>query len=305
MKFDTCVVLLNPNSTSYRHAAWQVKMIKKQFAKEQFFQHTLVPQDFVSSDQLLNQLERLGPESLLVIGAGDGTINTVVNLLRDKRLPAKSRQATILPLWGGNASDLAHMLNGHRHTNPKHILKKGRRTEVLPLEVKLGSQAPRVALAYVSIGAVAKTAQLLDASKWVSSKGIKRWFRFPMEAAVGLKGLNTSQMFSAELEGRKQQLYDVVCLNGNRMAKVYRAPARLHKSGFLALVIQRKHPTLLMHLYNLAAAWFKRPLHATISLKVLETTHMQLDGEVSTVPPKTSITIRQSSQPVYLLSTKL
>jgi hypothetical protein len=197
------------------------------------------------------------------------------------------------------------MLNGHRHTNPKHILKKGRRTEVLPLEVKLGSKATRVALAYVSIGAVAKTAQLLDASKWVSSKGIKRWFRFPMEAAVGLKGLNTSQMFSAELEGRKQQLYDVVCLNGNRMAKVYRAPARLHKSGFLALIIQRKHPTLLMHLYNLAAAWFKRPLHATISLKVLETTHMQLDGEVSTVPPKTSITIRQSSKPVYLLSTKL
>src|SRR6185437_8881055 len=95
------------------------------------------------------------------IAAGDGTVNLIVDLLlHDPALTTEQRQTPILPLWGGNANDLANMLNGAAtRSKLRRLLQHGHVVSIRPIICTLstpgGSRQVYAAACYASFGASA------------------------------------------------------------------------------------------------------------------------------------------------------
>ncbi len=111
--FNHFVVLVNPASTNAARVEHSISELRRMYpAGEVVVRHTL-PTEKANRRQIARWAAGFRPGTLLCIGAGDGTVNLVVEvLLQAPGLSAEARRTPILPLWGGNANDLACMLNG-------------------------------------------------------------------------------------------------------------------------------------------------------------------------------------------------
>src|SRR5689334_6949576 len=114
IEFERCIVVRNPASTNSQRCRRWVSELRQAFPKAQITEVTTLPGGRAANQKLLQAHARqLGPRTLLAIAAGDGTVNMVVEMLFDGgRFSAKALKTPILPLWCGNANDLAHMLCG-------------------------------------------------------------------------------------------------------------------------------------------------------------------------------------------------
>lgn len=81
---------------------------------------------------LLRQIQTLPTKQmgLIAIGGGDGTVNSIVNLLLHELSSRDRRRLFVLPLWGGNANDFSYMLNGlsSRQTVTSYLPRRHRYT---------------------------------------------------------------------------------------------------------------------------------------------------------------------------------
>src|SRR5437868_1158334 len=158
--FNRCVIITNTVSTNHHRARNLSKDIKKHFAADQVDVIEITPGQTITGDKLVDEvIKNLDNKTLVCIGGGDGSISMFINrLLLTPGLSRSTRQAVILPLWGGNANDLAYMVNGSAYTvDIKKILKKGRVVKVYPMEVaiKAGGTERHLASNYASFGASA------------------------------------------------------------------------------------------------------------------------------------------------------
>lgn len=306
--FQQCLVIVNNASTQAARSLRQAKELSQHIADCQIVQ--VEPADLDNARFLRQYADTLGQHTLLVVGGGDGTVSRLVNLLlQDKQLPAEARQTVILPLWGGNANDLAHMLNGHSREHLGGLLKRAQLVSVHPLSAQLsiGSEThDRLAVCYISFGAVA----------WVAEKmnrpGHRRkWFyrlpgsRTTTEIGGALQALNESKRFRANVDGQDLTLYDLTLVNGPQIAKFYRLPVRLDDKHFLELRLPHKHPVFLVHIFKVTRAWLGRRTKRTgCRVSLQEPAWIQFDGETWQAPAGTDISIEIAPHAVRFLTTR-
>lgn len=304
--FERCVIITNTSSTNYRRAKRLAKEVKKYFTDDRVNVIEVTAGQDSSIDKLLEKIMgELDERCLVCIGGGDGSISMFINrLILKKDLPEAARKAVILPLWGGNANDLAYMVNGTAYAvNIRKILSKGKIVKIHPMEVVINSSSKETKLAsnYVSFGMSAYAIRQVN-----KLNGRHPVYRFFKELATVLKAARQAKPFTAELDGRRVTLYDLILINGSRIAKVYRAPNRLTDKAFFELIVDRKHPLFLSYIARLIRGLtFNRTRRSSHVLKFYEPTWAQLDGEVVEIAKGAKVDIKTCATPFQVLSTRL
>ena len=317
LRFKRCVVIVNSSSTHSARGQRYIKQLRKLFPADQL-EIVNSPKDRKKNIQLVVRLSRqLDEHSLLCIAGGDGTVSTIINiLLTNPEVSTKARRAVILPLWGGNANDLAHMANGSLHlTRLERLIAKARVVPIHPLAVTMQHKKNRhtkLAICYVSFGASAYAAHLISRPSH-RNKRLYRWSgtRFIVEMISASRALLQAETFTSRLDGVNKPLYDLLLINGSRIAKVNRVPISIVDDDFYELLLPRKYPFILAYTIRLFQGFalkgfsLRQLTRTERELTVSEVTWSQIDGEAERVPGDTEITVRHHEQPFYILSTKL
>ncbi|HSW99223.1 MAG TPA: diacylglycerol kinase family protein [Candidatus Saccharimonadales bacterium] len=262
---------------------------------------------------------QLGPETLLCIAAGDGTVNLFIEaLLTDPALPPAARKTVVLPLWGGNANDLAHMLNGAPwRTSLQRILGQGTVVAVHPLECRLSppdgakqqtQQQTHLAICYASFGASAFAAhRLATPATRHHPLDVLPGGRAVKELAIVIKALMDAPQVTVHEGARTRKLYEHIFINGPRFAKVQGISLELTAPHFYHMAMRAKRVrTLFFHIWELTAPRAVRRVAAGhVTFTPTTTLWAQVDGEVFALPAGTTVDVQLSAQPVYVLASRI
>ncbi|HJQ07931.1 MAG TPA: diacylglycerol kinase family protein [Candidatus Saccharimonadales bacterium] len=313
--FKRFVVLRNPVSTNAEQVQRRIQELHELFPETLM---DIIETSAAGKDGTRRRLSRhahlLGPHTLLCIGGGDGTTNLAVEwLVQGKGVPAAARKTPILPLWGGNANDLAHMLNGVMYRGRlKRLFAKAKIVKVYPLQCHLAEQntEPRVhvAVGYIGFGITAAVALQLNAaehrhSRWRTVPGV----RFIGELITLFQTLLGSTSFAIEEKGNVRHLLERSYVNGSRMGKLRPIATRLTDKTFIETDVHRKDRHVFAIWRWLKESMRPRPTHkisksSTFSCR--DTLWMQVDGEPARVAKGTQVTVSRSAKPFYALSTQ-
>lgn len=314
IRFKRLFIIVNPRSTHAAAAAKRIDEVK----------HILhsVPTSIVDISEHSNEssehtLEKhasiLGPETLLCIAAGDGTTNSIIQtLITSKKLSDQARKTVILPLWGGNANDLAHMLNGAAYrAKLKDIILKGNIVPVHPLECdmssKSGKRIIRIAACYASFGATAFAARQLNNTAHRESRlHTIPGGRMLLELITVVGALMEAPMFSVKESNDVKVVYERTFSNGSRMAKITHLPVKLTDEAFYLNTLETKKwssiPRILEATSKRLSAKFLRNF---AYFTTQEVSWAQFDGEPEKIPAHTKVQVQLSHRPFYALSTIL
>ena len=308
-------VLLNPASTSAAVSRRRIEALKRAVgaAKVEVIETTPKKAEFEA--KLTTLAKRFTKESVLVIAAGDGTVSDVINILTSAQaISNDAAHVTLLPFWGGNANDLAHMLSGQPPRNMKAFIDSAKSVSLYPLSITLDSGTKRtiVATNYVSFGASAHAAKHINSDDHRESKFRKIFgLRRLLEIAVSFKHLATSPRYTALIQGDHRRIYEILISNGPRMAKLHFLPVKLDDKVFFLSIINRKNIATVIR--NLIKSWvqtvntsphnhYKR---RSFSFTTIDPVTMQYDGETVSLEADTRVSISIASTPIRLLSTNL
>jgi hypothetical protein len=313
--FTRIIVLRNPASTHAKNAQQRIAALRALTAPADFEIVETAAAGRDANKALLRRLgSKLGEHTLMCIAAGDGTVNIVVEtLLTDNTLPDTARQTPILPLWGGNANDLAHMLNGPVWRRPlARILKKGTVTAVQPLKCTLtmpdGTTKIHLAVCYASFGASAFAAHRL-AHPDTRHRRLDNMpgGRVAKELATVVRALMDAPQLAVREGAQTKKMYEHIFLKGSRFAKVQGVRLRLTDPHFYHTVMRKKRArTLFFHIWELTGPRAVQRVagnHAAFTPQ--ERLWGQVDGEVFSIPAGTKVEVSLSKRPVYLLNTLL
>lgn len=316
LTFDKFIVIYNPMSTNARRSRRRIAELKDLFPSKDVDVIETSPDGLEANKALIaGEAKKFTKNTLLCIAAGDGTVSAVLDaLLANKSVPAQAKKVPILPLWGGNANDLAYMINGRPgKSSLKTLFEKGEIVPIYPLGVKLdidGKKSERIAGCYVSFGASAFAAQQAELPKNKRMKiHVIPGARMATEMLVVARALLKAKTFTIQTDGRSQPLYERIFVNGSRIAKVDRLPIKLNEKAFYEAAIERKHPkafiSALSALKILRNRTYGEVTGEKRSFKLNSDTWTQIDGEVAKLPKGTEVEISLSTTPFYVLSTKL
>lgn len=324
LPFKQLIILRNPSSTQAARSQELATQLHGAFGDRRTLALETSPpagklptghHDMVSPcHALVEHAGKLGPHTLLAIAGGDGTVNESVNvLLADSSLSDSARRTVILPLWGGNANDLAYMLNGSvAKANVVTIMQSGRVIRVYPIFVEFRSPADqevtsRLATNYISFGASAAAAQAINHSYHRTS----RWHKIPggrlaRELFTIASAMLQAPRFRIREDGDSFRVYERAFINGPRFAKVERVALDLAEPQFSVATVERKRTSsLIFHTLRLTDKRYRNEMTATKAhFMVLDPVVAQIDGESLELPAKTDITIRVAENPVYVLSSR-
>lgn len=313
--FDRYVVVHNPASTDAHKTDERLRELRRLRRKSEIIVIETSADGKRANKHLLRQYaDKLGKRTLLCIAAGDGTVNLVVDtLLHDPELPEEARETPILPLWCGNANDLAYMLNGQPTRSPiRKVLRRGEVVAIRPLESVLrrsdGSERTYTAACYASFGASAFATQEMERTLRTKSP-IRRFVvsRFGQELIAVGWALMRAPTFRI-IEGNKnKKIFERTLINGSRFAKIIGLPLRLTEAKFHRATIEQKHPiALLMHIVGLARSKDIAKRAITRDEFIIEDkTWAQFDGEAVHVRAGTEVSVYVGDKPFYALSTRL
>lgn len=255
----------------------------------------------------------LQKHTLLCAIGGDGTMNSVVQaLLKDGNFSKEQRRTPILPLWGGNANDLAHILNGRPSVEScRKAFEWGAVVPIYPLRCTIevnGKQTVRMAICYASFGATAHAARRLDKKEFRKNPlHILPGGQAISEAALGLKALHDAPTFVIEQNGERKVVYDWIIGKGPRMAKLGRLPVELTDQTFYQGRLESKSlPDVVNRVASMAWGSLtptnnKKPITFTTT----EVIWAQFDGEPLKIPAYANVVIGLNNEPFYALSAAL
>lgn len=311
--FKRCVVIVNPASSNYDRGQRLIRQLAALFPGNNFEIIEMRQTDYERPSWLITRLNAAitDKKTLMAIAGGDGTNNLVVDtLLRSSAVSEAARHVVILPLWAGNANDLAHMANGNPPNSIETIIQNGTVSSIYPLAVTTrhaGKTATKLAICYVSLGASAYVSARISQPSYRR----KRIYRLPggrnlTDMANVTRAFIGAATFESSMNGTRRRIYDLVIINGPRMAKVSRVPVKLTDKNFYEMLVVRKHPLILSYFMQvIKGITVERRTHTERMLSVNESTWAQFDGEPLQIPGQTDVTIQSYDQAFYLLSTKL
>jgi diacylglycerol kinase family enzyme len=310
--FRRVIILRNPVSTHADQAKQRIAEIRELFGAAQVEVIDTARGGAQSNRALLRKHARkLGPQTLLCIAAGDGTVGMVIEtLVHDAGIPDEARRTPVLPLWSGNANDLAHMLNGNAYRNRLHeVLTNGTVIAVHPLACVLtparGAPTTRIAACYASFGATAFAAARLNEPA-LRKNPLRRipGIRHIVEFVAGFGALRNSPTFTVEEHGKTRNVYERTFTNGSRFAKVERLPLKLTDDAFLLHTLEEKRIlTVLPRMWEAMQKRFvSRFRNERTEFTVQQDILAQFDGETAEIAAGTTVCITLSDRPFYALS---
>jgi diacylglycerol kinase family enzyme len=314
--FKKFIIIYNPASTSSRRSRRRIAELKDLFPSKEVVINETSPDGYDANRKMVVKLaENFDEKTLVCIAAGDGTVSAVLDaLLTSKPVSAVAKKVPILPLWGGNANDLAYMINGRPgKLTLKSIFEQGNIVPIYPLNVKFkkdGETQEKVAACYVSFGASAYAAQQTELPKNKKKKiHIIPGTRMITEMVVVAGSLIRAKAFTIEINGESRPMFERIFVNGSRIDKVDRLPIKLNEKAFYEATVEHKHPQAIISLLS-ALKILRNRTYGEItgedrSFTVNEDTWSQIDGEVMKLPKGTKVEISLSKTPFYVLSTKL
>lgn len=254
---------------------------------------------------------QLLPEDLVLGLGGDGTASVIGNVLLEQNLS----KVIFIPLRGGNANDLAHMLNGNISLDK--VLSSGKLTRCYPLEVEI--KRPKAAattgwaLAYFSIGASAYASQNFDRIKnrLHLAQKMKAGSLYEKSAVWNLLNKFGTYNVTPTETGVTEQLADCVFLRGDRVAKYGRPRASLASRHYELMQEPR-----LSHIRTLRAmiqlmhgrhvGWLMtEPYECMVESKNGEPLPVQFDGEPSSIPSGSMVRVSISEKSYQTIAAKL
>ena len=253
-------------------------------------------------------------KTLLCIGGGDGTVSTTIRtIVSTKGLRAESQKAVVLPLWGGNANDMAVMLNGMpAKVNIQRVMVLGQLTPVYPLSVVIADSSGTreyIAACYASFGATAEVLSRMEASSHKRGddgpnghiKRVLLEFRDVLRSTSSLKPFKIQSV-----KGSSVKMFDHIFINGSRYAKVLRTPIALNDVAYFELSSKKGGAQFIFTLFRFLLRI--GPGHVSSSVKsfTLQTpTYMQIDGEVYELARGTTVEVKIHSTPFWTVARKL
>ncbi len=314
--FEKFVIIYNPASTSSRRSRRRIAELKDLFPSKEVLVNETSPDGYDANRKIFVRLaKKFDDKTLVCIAAGDGTVSAVLDtLLASKSVPAAAKKVPILPLWGGNANDLAYMINGRpSKLTLKNIFEQGKVVPIYPLNVRFkkdGKTQEKVAACYVSFGASAYAAQQTELPKNKKKKvHIIPGTRMITEMIVVAGSLIKAKAFTIEVNDKSRPMFERIFVNGSRIAKVDRLPIKLNEKAFYEASVEHKHPRAIISLLS-ALKILRNRTYGEItgedrSFTLNEDTWSQIDGEVMKLPKGTKVEISLSETPFYVLSAKL
>lgn len=315
--FDRVFVLFNPAGTHANRSARRIAELKKLYpgpGKVEVVETS--PDGREANLTLIRKLsKRLNSRTLIGIAAGDGTVNLVVEALTatgKHSLSQAARQAPILPLWGGNANDLAYMLNGLSFGQSlKTVLTQAEIVPIYPIGCTIRHEAivsQHVAACYIAFGISGRMAHTLNEKSYRSNSAWKGLgFKLFRELAYVAQTFRLATKFSYTQSHKRHYVYELLFANGSRMAKVDRLPIALSDPFFY--VDHLEHSTLsaiLRKLFNVARGRRReRRLHKRLAFTIHGQVWAQFDGEPEQVEAGSKVTINLHDQPFYALASSL
>lgn len=316
LAFEKFVVFYNPASTNSRRSRRRIAELKDLFPSKKVLVVETSPDGLEANKKIVaRESKKFDEQTVVCIAAGDGTVSAVLDsLLLNKQVSESARMVPVLPLWGGNANDLAYMINGlPNRTNLRNVFENGKVVPIYPLSVKVGrdgKMSERIAACYVSFGASAYAAQQMELPKNKKKKvHAIPGARLMTELFVITRSLVKAPSFTIQVDGKKQPVYERIFINGSRIAKIDRLPLRLNEKAFYEAILPRKHPKAFLSLLS-ALKILRNRTYGEITEKkrsfvLNDDTWMQIDGEVSKLPKHTKVEISLNKTPFYVISKKL
>ncbi len=317
LKFDKFVIFYNPLSTNSRRSRKRITELKELFPSKDVQIIETSPDGLAANKKLVARAaKKFDQQTLVCIAAGDGTVSAVLDALfaNDSTVSDQAKKVPILPLWGGNANDLAYMINGRpKGLSLKNIFEKGQIVPIYPLTIKLSSNEgtdKRIAACYVSFGASAYVASQLDLPRHRRmTTRLLPGARLVAEFLITTRSLIKAPAFTISTGHSQEPVYERIFINGSRIAKIDRLPSRLNEKAFYEATLERKHPKSLISLLS-ALKILRNRTYGEItekdrSFSLNDDTWAQVDGEVMKLPKNMKVEISLSETPFYVVSTKL
>lgn len=265
---------------------------------------------------------------VIVSGVGDGTYSFLINtLLTYRGISTEVRRSPVVSAYGGNANMIAHELTPSDSDGPPSILEvinNGAMEDIFPLEAsftdrdKIERVISSLAVAFVGLGMTGFGAlELEDARDNPRRDG--RIGRDYVDHLAGFRGIKTGRkipfsLISKVIDGggnltqsEYDHVYEASVINGSRMAKYGRFPARLTEREFFEMIIDNKawHSVLSN---AVRMRWGRMPGQLlidgnptlTLDYQVLDPTNQlwgQIDGEPYILPPHGTLETRRHKLP--------
>jgi hypothetical protein len=314
-RFSSILVFVNPKSTHAIAARRRIKEVERVMPGTPIAVIETSADGRTGNEQLVQaHANKLGPDTLLCIAAGDGTTSQIIEaLLTAKGLSGKARKTVILPLWGGNANDLAHMLNGPAYKARLHdILKKGEIVQIHPLQCDMTSAKQktrtRLAACYASLGV----------SGFVAKQLIQPAYRqnilhkIPggttiVDILTVISSILGAPSFSIKEHGAIRSVYELSFHNGSRMAKIERLPAKLTDEMFYLNQFEHKKLVSVIpkFLEMTRRSVSQNLLRNYTSFTTQAESWAQFDGEPELLPAGTKVQVQLCARPFNALATTL
>lgn len=315
MKPKRIVFIQNPVSTHANRAVHRLNELRAAFPSVPLTLIQTVPGGRKANQKELRKHAALfGESTLLCIAAGDGTVGMIIEtLLTDPFYTKSMRRMPILPVWAGNANDLAHMLNGAAYKSRlPHIITSGKVTPVWPIHCTLnlpnGRTITHLACCYISFGATAVAAETL--SHAISRTHVLHniaFIRFLHEMLVVTFSMLRTKTFDITDEAGTVPVFEYIFFNGPRFAKISRVHRKLTDVGFHMAKVQGKNVrTIARTLAGLTHPKKSQNYQATeVKFTLNDPTPVQFDGETLHVPAGTKVIVTTADEPFYALNTLL
>lgn len=219
--YERLLTVVNPYSSYAHRVRDRVDSIRERYRLPYVEVHTSA-----DSRQTVEYIEDQAEDGdVCLIAGGDGTVHDAVTALTGTNVP-------ILPLWGGNGNDMAHIANGQpSHRPPHELLARGQAVPIRPLTVAVEGLGAYYAGLYTGYGGTGRGTKRLNQASYRKLPGYRnRAVRLLYEAAtLGPIALTTRPFHVSEPSGTTYRAIDVTVANGPRMAKVGRPPVGLEE----------------------------------------------------------------------------
>ncbi len=300
VEFERFVVIINPASSQAHKVSPRIKNLREHFPVA--YEEVLTSEDSErTTEDILNKLQ---PGDLCLNAGGDGTEQSIMHALI-----ASDTEVPLLPLWGGNGNDKAHMLNGNppfaSHTH--ELLKKGEVVDIHPIEIAMSSLRTKLAGNYAGFGATAEGARELNLKTYRSRSGYNlRPIRAVYEARTLAATPFQAEAFTYTINGGEESAIDITFANGNRMAKYGHPRARLTEKEIFLFLCQTRTQVPLWASTLVAGIPQGEKIHwgEHHLFQLGQTVLAHVDAETFSIPAHTEVRVGIHAQPFQAISTR-